>query len=127
MRLEIDGEPIHTRALTLHARRRADGLVEARGSLLDLSTRGFLPVGGDLQGMGIIHHMELGWLVDPVRGIVEQWHPAQPTVAFESGPETDGESCRDPTDAVAGLGATALGSALAGRMRDAAGGPRGCS
>jgi len=35
-----------------------------RGSLLDLRTRGFLPIGGSMQGMGIIHHMELAWVVD---------------------------------------------------------------
>jgi hypothetical protein len=80
---------------------RPDGLLDARGSLLDLRTRGFLPVGGSMQGMGIIHHMELGWIVDPATGVVRQWAPAQPTVAFEATPETAGESCRDPIDRLA--------------------------
>jgi hypothetical protein len=39
-----------------------------------------------MQGMGIIHHMELGWLVDPAAGVVRRWTPAQPTVAFEARP-----------------------------------------
>jgi hypothetical protein len=72
------GEPVHTRAQSVLVRLREDGLLVAHGSLLDLRTRGFLPVGGDMQGMGIIHHMELAWTVDPVRGVLERWTPAQP-------------------------------------------------
>jgi len=91
VRLDLDGEPMHTRAQSVCVVRRADGLLEAFGSLLDLRTRGFLPVGGSMQGMGIIHHMELGWVIDPTVGLVREWRPAQPTVAFEATPETAGE------------------------------------
>jgi len=127
MRLEIDGEPIHVRAQSVLVALRADGLLEARGSLLDLRTRGFLPVGGSMQGMGIIHHMELGWVVDPAGRIVRQWAPAQPTVAFEASPETEGECCRDPIDRLASATDVPLGPALAGALRDRIGGPLGCS
>ena len=68
MRIDLGGEPIHTRAHALVAALRDDGRVEARGSLIDLRTRGFLPVGGSMQGMGIIHHMELAWVIDPATG-----------------------------------------------------------
>jgi hypothetical protein len=122
-----DGEPVHTRAQSVLVSLRADGRLEARGSLLDLRTRGFLPVGGSMQGMGIIHHMELGWIVDGQRGVVERWMPAQPTVAFEASAETAGESCRDPIERIAGLGATALGGEVSQSLRDAIGGPLGCS
>jgi hypothetical protein len=127
MRLDLDGEPIHVRAQSVHAVLRSDGLVEAHGSLLDLRTRGFLPVGGSMQGMGIIHHMELGWLLDPAARVVRQWTPSQPTVAFDASPETRGESCRDPIGAVATLADVPLGGPLSTALRDGAGGARGCS
>ncbi len=127
MRLDLDGEPVHTRAQSALVRRRDDGKLEAQGSLLDLRTRGFLPIGGSMQGMGIIHHMELGWVVDPA-GTIERWTPAQPTVAFEASPETAGESCRDPIARMAALGATtSLGRGLSQAVRDRIGGPLGCS
>jgi hypothetical protein len=127
MRLELEGEPVHIRAQSVQVALRPDGLLDARGSLLDLRTRGFLPVGGSMQGMGIIHHMELAWVVDAAGGIVREWRPAQPTVAFEATPETAGESCRDPVDRVASLHDVPLGAALSAGLRDGAGGPAGCS
>ena len=127
MRLELDGEPIHTRAQSVRVALRPDGLLDAQGSLLDLRTRGFLPVGGSMQGMGIIHHMELGWLVDPAAGVVRRWTPAQPTVAFEATPESGGECCRDPIDRLASATDLPLGTTLPGALRDRIGGALGCS
>src|SRR6185369_273509 len=127
MRLDLDGEPIHVRAQSVHAVLRSDGLVEAHGSLLDLRTRGFLPVGGSMQGMGIIHHMQLHWVVDPATGRVEEWTPGQPKVPFEATPETRGESCRDPMATVAALAGTRLGDGFASALRERIGGPAGCS
>src|SRR5690242_2959967 len=127
MRLDLDGEPIHTRVQSVLVRLRPDGMLDAHGSLLDVRTRGFLSVGGGMQGMGIIHHMELGWLVDPATGVVERWSPAQPTVAFEATAESGGESCRDPVERVVDVGAVPLGSTLSARLRERAGGPLGCS
>jgi hypothetical protein len=127
VRLDVDGEPIHTRAQSVLVTLRPDGRLDARGSLLDLRTRGFLPIGGSMQGMGIIHHMELGWTVDPTRRVVEDWAPSQPTVAFEATPETAGESCRDPIDRVASLADVPLGSSLSTTLRERIGGPLGCS
>lgn len=123
----LGGEPIHVRSQSVTAALAADGTLDVRGSLLDLRTRGFLPVGGNMQGMGIIHHMELAWTVDAATGSVTQWRPAQPTVAFEATPETGGESCRDPLDRLAALGATPLGRPLATTLRESIGGPLGCS
>ena len=42
--------------------------------VLDLRKRGFAPVGGDLQGTGIIHHMRLDGSID--------WTYAGPQVFF---------------------------------------------
>ena len=127
MRIDLGGEPIHTRAHALVAALRDDGRVEARGSLIDLRTRGFLPVGGSMQGMGIIHHMELVWVIDPATGVIEEFTPAQPTVAFEASPETAGESCRDPMPAVIALAGTRLGEGFSSALRERIGGALGCS
>lgn len=127
MRLDLGGEPIHTRAHAVVATLCDDGRVEARGSLVDLRTRGFLPVGGSMQGMGIIHHMELTWVIDPATLVIERFTPAQPTVAFEASPETAGESCRDPMGAVAALAGTRLGEGFSAALRERTGGALGCS
>jgi hypothetical protein len=127
VRLDVDGEPIHTRAQSVLVTLREDGRLDARGSLLDLRTRGFLPIGGSMQGMGIIHHMELGWTVDPATRIVETWAPGQPTVAFEATRETEGESCRDPVDRIASLADVPLGGSLSTTLRERGGGALGCS
>lgn len=127
MPLDHASEPIHTRTHGVEVRLRADGRFDARGALLDVRTRGFLPVGGSMQGMGIIHHMELAWVIDPATGIVETFTPAQPTVAFEASPETGGESCRDPIAAVARLGGARLGEGFSSRLRAEIGGALGCS
>jgi DUF2889 family protein len=126
-RLDVGGEPVHTRAQSVRVRRRDDRKLVASGSLLDLRTRGFLPVGGDMQGMGIIHHMELEWVLDAATATIERWTPAQPTVAFEAGPETGGESCRDPIARLDALAGRRLGSGLSQAVRDRIGGPLGCS
>lgn len=127
MRPEPRGEPVHTRALGATITRREDGRVGARGYLLDLRTRGFLPLGGSMQGMGIIHHMELRWVVDADTLVVHDFEPAQPTVAFEATPETEGESCRQPMDAVRALAGVRLGAGFSRTLRDAIGGALGCS
>jgi len=80
-----------------------------------------------MQGMGIIHHMELVWTLDRKGRIIESLAPAQPTVAFDASPETEGESCRDPIARMQALAGTQLGEGLGGALREAVGGPLGCS
>jgi hypothetical protein len=120
-------QPVHTRALAVRAAIRPDRQVEASGYLIDVRTRGFLPVGGSMQGMGIIHHMELTWTVDPEARTVTAIAARQPTVAFEASGETRGESCRDPIDLVAGAAGASLGKALTSGVRERIGGALGCS
>lgn len=127
MRPEPGGEPVHTRALGATLARREDGRVAVDGYLLDLRTRGFLPLAGSMQGMGIIHHMELHWVVDPETLVVETFEPTQPTVAFEATPETEGESCRQPMDAVRALAGVRLGQGFSRTLRESIGGALGCS
>ena len=77
MQLEARGLPIHTRTLSVTLSAADDGAVAFDAYVLDLRKRGFVPVAGDLQGTGIIHHMLLAGTLDP---------PARPRGPGETGP-----------------------------------------
>ncbi|HWP67360.1 MAG TPA: DUF2889 domain-containing protein [Candidatus Limnocylindria bacterium] len=126
MDLDLRGHPLHSRALGIGIAQRADGRLDVAGTLLDLRKRGFVPVGGDLHGSGIVHHMLLDVVVDPASGRVEAASARQPSVAFEASAATEGESCRDP---IATAGALVGGNVARGwpeRVGDALGGPKAC-
>ncbi|HZP40365.1 MAG TPA: DUF2889 domain-containing protein [Candidatus Binatia bacterium] len=127
MHLDVRGHPLHSRALSVVIHAGRGGLLDVHATLLDLRKRGFVPVAGDLQGAGIIHHMELAAVVDAATGVVRTIAAAQPSVAFEPTAVTGGESCRDPIHAVEALAGTPLGAGFARRTADVLGGPRGCS
>ena len=59
MHLQNTGHPLHSRALSVALTQNDAGQLALESYLLDLRKRGFVPVGGDLQGPGIIHHMRL--------------------------------------------------------------------
>jgi len=127
MHLDLHGHPLHTRALSVTLRQRADGRLDVHGSLLDLRKRGFVPVAGELQPSGIVHHMLLDGVVDPVARLLDALEARQPAVAFEASAITRGESCRDPVERVRALGGTPLGDDFSRRLGEEIGGPRGCS
>jgi hypothetical protein len=127
MRLDVRGHPLHTRALSVTLVTRADAKLDVYAYVLDLRKRGFVPVAGDLQSSGIIHHMQLAGVVDPSSATLESITAAQPTVAFEPSAATDGESCRDPIGRIAALAGARLDSSWAKRLGGEIGGPRGCS
>jgi hypothetical protein len=106
---------------------RADRRLDVRASLTDLRKRGFVPVAGDLQTMGIVHHMLLDAIVDPTTATLDAIAAAQPAVAFEPSAATEQESCRDPIGRVAALAGTRLDADFTRRVSAAIGGPRGCS
>jgi hypothetical protein len=95
--------------------------------VLDLRKRGFAPVGGDLQGPGIIHHMRLDGRLDRATEHLTAITAEMPTVAFEASPATGGESCRDQIGRVAGLTGLGLAAGWSPALGAAIGGPRGCS
>src|SRR5574342_552877 len=103
MDLDLGGHPLHTRALSVTLVQRADGRLDVAGTLLDLRKRGFVPVGGDLQTAGIVHHMLLDLVVDPATGRIDEAVARQPSVAFEASAATEGERCRDPIDTARAL------------------------
>jgi len=127
MQLDLRGHPLHTRALSITLAQAGPGRLAAHASLLDLRKRGFVPVGGDLQPSGIVHHMLIDAEVDPAAGTVVRMEAAQPSVAFEASALTRGESCRDVAGAIAALAGAALDAGWSRRLAEAIGGPRGCS
>jgi hypothetical protein len=127
MHLDLRGHPLHTRSLSVTLTRRADGRLDVCGELVDLRKRGFVPVAGELQPSGVVHHMLLDAVVDPVAHVLDDIVARQPAVAFEPSAMTRGESCRDPVDRIRSLAGTRLDDAFARRLGDEIGGPRGCS
>ncbi|MBY0274690.1 DUF2889 domain-containing protein [Candidatus Binatia bacterium] len=127
MQLEARGLPIHTRSLsvTLSATQGRDAAFAAY--VLDLRKRGFVPVAGDLQGTGIIHHMQLDGAIDPSARRLTRIAARMPTVAFEASVASEGESCRDLAGRVDHLAGTAIDGTWARALGAEIGGPRGCS
>src|SRR6185436_15595677 len=119
MELSLAGHPIHTRALSVTVTQSTSGRATVDASILDLRKRGFCPVGSELQGMGIIHHMELRGVLDMHSGTMERIDAAQPTIAFEASPATQGESCRDPVGRLATVRDVPLGEPFANALRSA--------
>ena len=64
MEFSLKGVPIHSRALQVTLREAGPGSIAFDGGILDLRKRGFVPVGGDLQGAGIIHQMQVAGTID---------------------------------------------------------------
>ena len=127
MELDVAGHPLHSRAFTVALTERADGRLDLQATILDLRKRGFVPVAGDLQGPGIVHHMQLAGVVDPAVPRIDTIVAAQPNVAFEPSAVTGGESCRDPIRRVEALAGAPLDDDFARRVGGEIGGSRGCS
>jgi hypothetical protein len=123
----VEGSPIHTRALEIDVSQADDGRLRATGVILDLRKFGFVPTGGELQVSGFIHHMSLDARIDPSTSILESIEPAQAVVAFEAGPRTGGESCRDSIGRLRGLAGTRLDEAFSKTLAATYGGALGCS
>jgi hypothetical protein len=127
MQLDVRGHPLHTRALGVTLAQGPGGRLVVDAALLDLRKRGFVPVAGDLQPSGIVHHMLLAGIVDPATATLEAIVARQPTVAFEPSATTRGETCRDPIAEVESIAGSRLDAGFARRISAAIGGPRGCS
>jgi hypothetical protein len=127
MELAFQGRPIHSRSLDVEATARADGRWQVRGELVDLRKASFVPIAGDLQLAGLLHHMQIEALVDPAASRLVEIRAAQPRVAFEASALSRGESCRDPVRRIESLAGSPLDAGYARRLGDAIGGPRGCS
>ena len=85
MPLDAAGHPLHSRLLSVELRTRADGFLDAAGVVLDLRKRGFVPVGGDLQGAGIIHDFEVALSGATSEEVEEALGPGRFGMAEETG------------------------------------------
>lgn len=127
MSFTASGIPIHTRSLSVTLRTAGERASSFAAYVLDLRKRGVVPVGGDLQGTGIIHQMYLDGTVDEERLAFKTITARMPTVAFEPSPSSEGESCRDRIDRVDHLAGTPLDASYSKRVGAEIGGPLGCS
>ncbi len=127
MNFALRGIPIHTRTLAVTLRHESSAEVGFAGYVLDLRKRGFVPVAGDLQGPGILHHMEVHGAIDRPSLALGRVAARMPTVAVEATPASRGESCRDLMARVEALGGTPLDAGYARRAGAEIGGPLGCS
>jgi len=127
MPLTATGHPLHTRTLSITLAHGEPPEVPFAAYVLDLRKRGFAPVGGDLQGTGIIHHMRLDGVIDRAAKTIARIGAQMPTVAFEASPATRGESCRDLIGRVDHLVGLRLDDGYASAVGAEIGGPRGCS
>lgn len=127
MPLSVAGHPLHTRTLSVALTHHDARQVAFAAYILDLRKRGFAPVGGDLQGTGIIHHMRLDGVIDRASQTIARIAAQMPSVAFEATPSTGGESCRDLIGRVDELAGLALGDGYTRGLGDQIGATRGCS
>lgn len=127
MSLNVSGKPLHTRSLTVSTFQGEESKSTLAAAVIDLRKCGFVPVAGMLQASGIVHHMTLDGVLDSKTRILESFHGAQPTPAFEPSAMTRGECCRDPLDRLAVLRGRKLDDTFAGALRNAFGGNLGCS
>lgn len=124
---ETGGHPVHSRALVVDIEQAEGGRVRARGTILDVRKHGWVPTGAELQTPGLLHHMSLDALVDAASRRIERFEPSQQVVAFEASERTAGDSCRDPIHRMRALEGATLDAGSTRRLRDAFGGPLGCS
>jgi hypothetical protein len=127
MRIDARGTPSHTRTLTVAMLHGDARRVQVRGTVIDLRKRGLVPMAGDLQTAGVIHHMRVEAEVLRDGPALEAIRADQPHVAFEPSAGTGGECCRDPVRRIEALAGSPLDAEFARRLGGAIGGPRGCS
>ena len=125
--LIVRGHPIHTRSHVVDVRQADPEHLLAHAEILDLRKCGFVPAGDDLQAAGFIHHMRLDVRVHRESRVIESLEPSQPVVAFEAGPFTGGESCRDPVPLMQRFVGERLDDGFASRLNRGFGGPLGCT
>ncbi len=127
MEIEIRGAPAHTRTLDVVLSQADPGRLAAHGIILDLRKRGLVPMAGDLQASGVIHHMRVDATLEVNGPTLETIRAEQQNVAFEPSAGTGGECCRDPVERIEALAGARLDASFAKRLGRAIGGPRGCS
>jgi hypothetical protein len=127
MEQNMQSGPAHTRTLVVQLEQASSSRWRAHGVILDLRKRGLVPMAGDLQTAGVIHHMRVEAEIDVEQRALTSLRAEQPSVAFEAAPGTGGECCRDPVSRIDGLSGSALDAGFAKRLGARIGGALGCS
>lgn len=127
MPLEIVGEPVHTRCLSVLLRQGEGESIEFQADILDLRKAGLMALAGRIATAGIIHKMELRGSFEASTGSIEKIDWTQSHVMHEANRATRGECCRDPMDRLKGLIGTRLGAGFAADLKSCFGGPLGCT
>jgi hypothetical protein len=124
--LPAQGQPIHTRSLTITVTEPEPGVLLASGDVIDLRKCSFAPVPDRLQAAGIIHHMRIEARVAEATRELLSLVTEQPVVAFETA-DGAGDSCRDPSPALQRLVGERFDAGFRKKLGATFGGPRGCS
>jgi len=127
MKLDVSGEPIHTRCLTAALTQGRGESVEFRADILDLRKSGLMALGGRIATAGIIHKMELRGAFCTETGRIERIEWDQSHVMHEANRATKGECCRDPMLRLKELVGTRLGDEFASELKQCFGGALGCT
>lgn len=125
MPIEARGRPLHTRTLEISIRGASPLRVEGR--ILDIRHSTYAPMADRLQLAGVIHDMFVRLEVEPESREILSLSVDQPTVAFEPGAATAGESCRDPAGSLGALVGATIDAGFTRRVGEVHGGPRGCT
>lgn len=127
MKLDISGEPVHTRCLSVALTQGPGDSVEFRADIIDLRKAGLMALGGRIASAGIIHKMELLGSFSSATGSIEKIEWGQSHVMHEANRATKGECCRDPMVRLKQLVGTRLGDGFASDLKQCFGGPLGCT
>lgn len=124
--LEVRGQPLHTRSLTIVLSRAEDGGTFARCDVIDLRKTGFVPMPDGIQTAGIVHHMLIEARVGADRRL-EALVTEQPFVAVEPSELSRGECCRDPAPRLQALVGRRFDADFTPALSQTFGGALGCS
>ncbi|MCH2170720.1 DUF2889 domain-containing protein [Myxococcota bacterium] len=127
MNFFVEGEPIHTRCLSVGLYQADAGVVRFDAKIFDLRKAGWMPMGDGFQSAGIVHQMELAGDVSAETRCLENIRVRQPVIAYEPSSESEGESCRDPAHLVQSFVGESLNADFSGKLSSGLGGARACS
>ena len=127
MKLEVSGEPIHTRCLSVALKQGLADFVDFRADILDLRKGGLMELAGRVTMAGIIHKMELTGCFAAESGRLERIDWAQSHVMHEPNANSRGECCRDPMPRLNGIVGMRFGADLTAGLKGCFGGPLGCT
>src|SRR5579862_7241690 len=117
--------PLHTRMISLRLSWGEGGTLMADGRIFDLRKRGLVPLGGKLQGPGVVHDMAVRMQLEYPALRIRAITPTMSAFPFAAGRATRGESCADRLPDVQRLVGASLREGYGATVIEQVGGPRG--